>query len=44
MNYERHDNELLDLGAASVETKGGPMGYEDLERTLWFHGVGLSND
>ncbi len=44
MNREYRDDELIDLGTASVETRGGPMGYEDLERTLWFHGVGLTRD
>jgi len=28
MNREHFDDELLDLGSASVETRGGPMGYE----------------
>lgn len=44
MNREHVDDELLDLGSASVETRGGPMGYEDQERTLWFHALGLSDD
>lgn len=44
MNQEQLDDELLDLGRASAETKGGPMGYEDQERTLWVHGLGFSDD
>jgi hypothetical protein len=44
MNDEHHQDELINLGAASAETKGGPMGYEDSERTLWLHGAGLSED
>lgn len=43
MNREYRDD-IIDLGAASTETKGGPMGYEDQERTLWFHGAGLTAD
>lgn len=44
MNREHHDDDLIDLGSASVETKGGPMGYEDSEGTLWFHSLGLTDD
>jgi hypothetical protein len=44
MNYDHIDAELLDLGAASVETRGGAMGYEDQERTLWLHAFGLCDD
>lgn len=44
MKRECHEDELIDLGAATGETKGGPMGYEDSERTLWLHGVGLTQD
>ncbi len=36
-------NELIDLGAATVETRGGPIGVEDLERTKKF-AAGLSAD
>lgn len=32
MNHEQQD--LIDLGAASVETKGGVAGFPDQERTL----------
>ena len=32
MNREREQEELIDLGAASVETKGTPVGRDD------FHG------
>lgn len=44
MNREYHEDELIDLGIATSETKGGPMGFEDQERTLWFHGAGLTSD
>ena len=44
MNREQHQDDLIELGVATTETKGGPMGYEDSERTLWFHGAGLSDD
>jgi hypothetical protein len=29
MNYERENDELIDLGAASVETKGPTVGRDD---------------
>lgn len=44
MNREYLGEDLLDLGVASVETRGGPMGYEDEEGTLWLHGGGLAPD
>jgi hypothetical protein len=37
------DDDLLDLGVASIATKGGAMGYEDHEGTLWVRG-GLTDD
>jgi hypothetical protein len=44
MNREYYEDDLIDLGTASVETKGGPMGYEDSERTLWLHSLSLTDD
>ena len=44
MNADNGHDDLIDLGAASVETRGGPMGYEDSERTLWVHSLGLTED
>lgn len=45
MNREnRHDDELIDLGVATIETRGGPMGFEDSERTLWYHSLSLCDD
>ncbi len=44
MNEEEHRDDPIELGRASVETKGGPLGYEDQERTLWMHGVCLTDD
>lgn len=44
MNRELCDDDFIDLGAASVETRGGAMGYEDAERTLWLHGLALTDD
>ncbi len=44
MDREHHDDELVELGTASDATKGGPMGFEDSERTLWLHALGLSED
>jgi hypothetical protein len=43
MNPE-HEDDLVDLGSASSETKGGPMGFEDSERTYWLNGAGLAQD
>jgi hypothetical protein len=43
MNRE-HEDDLIELGTATTETKGGPMGIEDQERTRWFPGLGLSDD
>jgi hypothetical protein len=43
MNLEEQDD-LVDLGAASAETKGGVMGYEDQERTKWLNGLCLTDD
>ena len=44
MNRKHLSDDLIDLGRASAETRGGPMGYEDQERTFWLHGTGLSDD
>jgi hypothetical protein len=41
--HDEHDKHLIEFGRATVETKGGPMGYEDSERTLWLH-LGLARD
>ena len=43
MNPQIRDEEVVDLGAASIATKGGAMGYEDHEGTLWLRG-GLTDD
>jgi hypothetical protein len=43
MNLEEQDD-LVDLGAASAETRGGAMGYEDQERTKWLNGLGHADD
>jgi hypothetical protein len=44
MNREDLENDLVELGVASSDTKGGPMGFEDAERTLWLHSLGLFDD
>jgi hypothetical protein len=44
MKRKNRKEHLVELGVASLETKGGAMGYMDLERTKWLNGVGLSND
>ena len=33
MNRELHEDDLVELGAVTVETRGGPVGTEDQERT-----------
>jgi hypothetical protein len=43
MNFEQEDD-LVDLGSATAETRGGPMGFEDSERTYWVTGAGLAQD
>jgi hypothetical protein len=42
MNQEK--DRPIDLGAVSLETKGGPMGFVDQERTKWPGGLGLTDD
>ena len=42
MNREHHDD-LIELGAVTEETKGGPVGKEDQERTFIL-ALGLSDD
>ncbi len=44
MNREDMHDDLVDLGTATIETKGGPTGYEDLERTFWLQSQGLTQD
>lgn len=43
MNREYLQDELIDLGAATAETRGGPIGFEDSERTFKVP-LGLSAD
>ncbi len=43
MNREEHDDDLVDLGTATEETRGGAIGFVDSERTLQPH-IGLSAD
>lgn len=43
MNREHHQDDLIELGVASEETRGGPFGIEDAERTLKVP-LGLTND
>jgi hypothetical protein len=42
MQREQHDD-LIELGAVTEETKGGPVGKEDQERTFIL-ALGLTND
>ena len=34
MKSKRKDKQLVDLGAATIETKGGPVGREDQNLTF----------
>lgn len=43
MDRKHRDEDLVDLGTASVETRGGPVGKEDQERTFIL-AVGLSDE
>jgi hypothetical protein len=43
MNREEHEDDLVELGKATGETKGGAIGFVDSERTLQPH-LGLSDD
>jgi len=44
MDRDYRNDDFIDLGAASAETKGGAMGFEDQERTKWLNGLGLADD
>ena len=41
--HEEHED-LIDLGAASVETRGGPFGVDDHRASLMNGGAGLTAD
>ena len=43
MNREQPHDDLIELGVASVETKGGPFGIEDQDFTLRVK-TGLTDD
>jgi len=43
MNREIERNDLIDLGIASIDTRGGPIGFEDEEDTLQVK-LGLADD
>ena len=43
MNREDIENDLIELGAVTEETKGGAIGFVDAERTLQ-PSLGLSDD
>lgn len=43
MDRNHRDEDLVDLGAASLETRGGPVGKEDQERTFIL-ALALSDD
>ncbi len=44
MDRNDKNDDVIALGSASAETKGGAMGYEDQERTKWLNGLGLADD
>ncbi len=44
MKSEDLHDDVIDLGAVTLATKGGMMGYEDQERTKWLNGLGLADD
>lgn len=43
MNHESNQDERIDLGVASIETRGGQIGFEDTEDTLKVS-AGLTDD
>ena len=44
MNREHDDEDLIELGCASEETKGGPWGVDDFRAGLMLGDVGLTQD
>ena len=44
MKHDKSNEQVIELGSVSLDTKGGPMGSEDAERTYWLHGLGLTRD
>ncbi|HET7575638.1 MAG TPA: benenodin family lasso peptide [Sphingomicrobium sp.] len=44
MNNQHDQEELIDLGAASVETKGGPFGVDDHRASFMPPDGGLTAD
>lgn len=43
MKHEHLEDEIVEIGIASEETKGGPIGFEDAETTLQVK-AGLTDD
>lgn len=44
MNRQNDRENLIELGAASKETKGGPWGVDDYRLSLMLNGAGLTQD
>jgi hypothetical protein len=44
MYREYFYHRLIDLGAASRNTKGGPLGFIEAERSMYISGGGLDFD
>lgn len=44
MNRERDTEDLIELGAVTEETKGGPWGVDDYRGSLMLADAGLTED
>ena len=44
MNREYHQSDLIELGVASVDTKGALTGMHDDEEDGWRFGLALTDD
>lgn len=44
MNHGQLPDDLIDLGTVTRETRGGPIGYDEMERTFFLGGLGLVQD
>jgi hypothetical protein len=44
MNGQHDREDVIDLGAASEETKGGPLGVDDFRASLMLRDFGLMQD
>ena len=44
MNREPESDDVIDLGAVTETTKGGPWGVDDYRGSLMIDGAGLAQD